>query len=372
MIGAEEAPVDTAAANALNDLVDRTGFRMFHLAFGDGNRDYQKWMKYGERVGEPLRGMVELFLLMRTLDEPRVKALLGEDLFDSLVSLGVLCQVKNGIRTPGLVLISFRSLLFFHELTMRPGIYFGLDSIALAIYQHPSFRGTTLDLCAGSAIQAMISAQHGKRGYAVEINPKAAAIAEFNLKLNHLDDRVTVVNKALEDFAAAVREPFDLITFNPPLLPVPDAIDYPFVGDGGADGLEVTRHALSLYLPHLAPRGSIEFIGCGLGRDGHPSFVDGFDALLASHDAGGHVQLVGYSALQRGDLFYDALVETAAINSKISVDFSHEIFDLHFRQLGMDGIYMFFMRVDKPERPRTAAPRVSVANLSERGNIWFA
>ncbi len=34
---------------------------------------------------------------------------------------------------------------------------------------------------------------------------------------------------------------FDLICMNPPLLPIPSGLGYPFIGDGGPDGLAVTR-----------------------------------------------------------------------------------------------------------------------------------
>ncbi|HLI76077.1 MAG TPA: methyltransferase, partial [Acidobacteriaceae bacterium] len=240
-------------ARRFSRYLSSTGYRMFHSAFGDGNHDFSGWAQNVEKLADPLRGLVELFLLRQALDVERVHAVLGREFTEALLAEGVLLQGNGLIRTPGLILISFRSLVFFHEYTQRSNIYFGADSVALGVYQQPAYMGRTLDLCSGTCIQAMISAQHGSRAFAVEINPRATKLAAVNLRLNNLQDKVEIHNEPLESFAAHVKSSFDLITFNPPLLPVPEVIDYPFVGDGGGDALDVTRRVLALYLPHLAP-----------------------------------------------------------------------------------------------------------------------
>jgi release factor glutamine methyltransferase len=364
--------VDCATVQAFARLLVGQGFRAFHLAFGDGNRSCAKWRRFAGSAGAPLRTLIDLFLLQSIVDADQVIAVTGRTIYDELLADRILVQVRDGVCTPGLILISFRSLLFFHELTPRPGIYFGNDSIALGIYQTPSFAGVTLDLCSGTAIQAMISAQHGAKAYAVEINPKAAHVARFNLRLNALADKVELVNCSLEDFAESLQARLDLVTFNPPLLPVPEVLDYPFVGDGGADGLDVTRRALELYLPHLAPGGAIEFIGCGLGRGRTPVFVDDLAAILRRHGAHGQALLAGRWELRRGDPGYDSLVGTAAMNSKITVDLADAVYEQHFQKLGADSIYTFFMR---GERPRDGEgpwpPPVAIIDVSEGGMNWF-
>jgi methylase of polypeptide subunit release factors len=216
----------------------------------------------------------------------------------------------------------------------------------------------------------MISAQHGARAYAVEINPKAAHIADVNLRLNALNDKVQLVNQSLEDFAANVEEPLDLVTFNPPLLPVPEVLYYPFVGDGGADGLDVTRRALELYLPHLSAGGGIEFIGCGLGRGTDPLFVREFEEILSRHESSGRVLLIGHCDLRRGDAFYESLVLTAAMNSDVTFDLAEAVYEQHFAKLGFETLYTFFMRV---ERPLVGEQRalIVITDLSEGGKSWF-
>ena len=310
-----------------------------------------------------------MFLLQRPIDADRAKTLLGEELAASLIEAGVLRSDGAALRTTGLSLISFRSILFFFELTAQPRVYFNLDSVALGTYQHPARSGLALDLCSGTGLQAMIAAQHARHTYAVEIDERATAIAGINLMLNDLQERVTMINMPLEEYATQVREPFQLITFNPPQLPAPPGIDYA-VGSGGTDGLAMNRLVLELYLPHLAGNGSMEFTGCGLGRDGKPLFLEELAPMLADQGAYGHAQLIGLTELRRGDRIYEALVQTAALSNNIDVERSHTLFEEHFRALDRTEMYTFFMRVDKSPRAN-GDRRITVANLAETGKDWL-
>ncbi len=367
--------MDIKTARQFRRIVNDAGYRTFHLAFGDGNHRVADWERHLPRLEDPLRGLVELFLLRRMLDARRVRALLGDEVTTALVAEQILVEAGGDIWSDRLLLICFRSILFFHEIERDPRVYFGSDSIALGLYQTPTPGGVSLDLCSGSAIQAMIAAQHGRKAYACEINPRAAAVARVNVALNGLEDKVEVINRSLEDYAAEVKEPLDLVTFNPPLLPVPGLLRYPFVGDGGGDALDVSRRALQLYLPRLAPGGAIEFIGCGLGRDGEPTFVDDVTAIMSEHGARTHAHLLGHALLQRGDQFYDSIVHTAALNTpEVPLEGCFEIFDLHFAKLGYTDIWLFFVRglrdaeVVAAARPPTPAQITDIAESAS----WFA
>jgi methylase of polypeptide subunit release factors len=351
----------------LNRLATRSGYRAFHLVCNDGNKRDRAWAQFSAATVDPLRALVELFLLLRPIDPSRARAVLGATLLEELVADQVLVETPQGIVTDRLILLSFRSLLFFCEHLPRPQIYFGADSVALGVYQSPVPGGVVIDVCSGSAIQAMIAALHARRAYAVEINPRAARIASRNVMMNHLEDRVQVFNLPLEQFAQQVPEPADLVTANPPLLPIPETLDYPFVGDGGPDGLAVTRRILDLYLPHLSAAGGVEFIGCGLGTDGRATFVDSVHDTLARHGARGRVFLVGRSRLERGDGFHDSLVMTAAVNSRIDLEVSHSVCALHFERLGANQMYLFFMRVE-----RGGHGEVEIVDVSDGSQSWFS
>ena len=356
--------MDQKTARAFNRVVTNSGYRAFHLAFGEGNLDHVRWAEHVEGLADPLRGLVRLFLLQQKLVPARVQALLGTEITAALIAAQILDGDGDSLRSR-MVLNNFRSLLFFHEHGPHPGVYFGDDSVALGIYQTPTFGGITLDLCSGSAIQAMISAHKGSRAYSVEINPYAAAIARINVMINALDHKVVVVNRSLEAFANEVQEKLDLVTFNPPLLPVPESLDFPLVGHGGVDALEVTRRALRAYLPHVNDGGAIEFIGTGLGVGGHPSSFDELAKLAAEYDTSLHAQLLHRAPLRRGTRLYDILVSTAAVNNGIPVGLCHEVFSLHFEKLGMTDLWLFFVRGTRGQ--------VQPARVTDLGrpSFWF-
>jgi methylase of polypeptide subunit release factors len=363
--------MDKPTIRAFGKLLVTEGYRSFHLAFGDGNHRVEKWIRHAEAAPPRLRTLIDLFLLQRLIEPDRAVSVLGQAIVDELVASKLLVSGPRGTRTPGLILISFRSWLFFHELTKSPAVYFGNDSIALGMYQNPAIGGVALDLCSGTAIQAMIAAQHAKRVYAVEISPVAAQVARFNILLNGVEDKVELINASLEDYAASVTTPLDLVTFNPPLLPVPSVLNYPFVGDGGPDGLDVTRRALDLYLPLLAEDGAVECIGCGLGRNSAPAFLNELDPILKRHGARGQALLVGCWPLVRGEPAHESLVLTAAMNSEITCEVAHAVYDQHLRALGMDSMYTFFFRAERVADSGKPFERSTVLDLSKGNANWF-
>ncbi|HLI75600.1 MAG TPA: hypothetical protein VKV02_01545, partial [Acidobacteriaceae bacterium] len=118
--------------------------------------------------------------------------------------------------------------------------------------------------------------------------------------------------------------------------------------------------------------GAMEFIGCGMGRKQEPLFVEELGALAEEHGARGMIQLLKRYDMRRGDVFYDSLVDTAAINSRLSADLSDAVFSEHFRRLGFDELYTFFMRIER-ETPEDRMMRstLRVTDLSDAGNCWF-
>jgi len=147
-------------------------------------------------------------------------------------------------------------------------MYIGPDSLALVQHWilHPnlpvaddSFRVSLLDLCTGSGIQALAALRAGKCHHAVcvDTNPRALRFTAFSACLNGLSDAVTLVTgdiirdvghlfysddganitsavqamtltELLRDLAREVSlQPFsagyNMVTANPPFLPVPDS-----------------------------------------------------------------------------------------------------------------------------------------------------
>ena len=56
--------------------------------------------------------------------------------------------------------------------------------------------------------------------------------------------------------------------------------------------------------------------------------------------------------MRRGDVFYDSLIGTAAINSKLSCDLADAVYEKNIScRLGYDELYTFFMRIEKDTHP---------------------
>jgi release factor glutamine methyltransferase len=89
----------------------------------------------------------------------------------------------------------------------------------LASQLEPQLAGrnaAVLDMGTGSGVGAVVAARHARRVVAVDINPAAVRCARVNVLLNHLEDRIEVLEGDL--FAPVARQRFDVVLFNPPFL----------------------------------------------------------------------------------------------------------------------------------------------------------
>ncbi len=85
-----------------------------------------------------------------------------------------------------------------------------LNSISLAP------ETSVLDLGTGSGLNAIVAAQRSHCVTASDINPQAVRCARINALLNHVDERIAVVEGDL--FAPIGERRFDVIVFNPPFF----------------------------------------------------------------------------------------------------------------------------------------------------------
>ena len=108
-----------------------------------------------------------------------------------------------------------------------------------------------LDLCTGSGIQALQLAGAVERLVAVDINPRAAAVARFNARLNGVEN----LDVRVGDLYAPVRgERFDVIIANPPFVTSPYA-NAPSYHSGGPRGDRVLRRIIAGLPGHLGDGG---------------------------------------------------------------------------------------------------------------------
>lgn len=147
-----------------------------------------------------------------------------------------------------------------------PSPYIGIDTYWLTNTIINYVHGTVLDLCTGSGIQAIISAQSCEKVYAVDLDEKALTIARFNSYLNGVQNKITFfLGNLYEPIPADIK--FDFILSNPPFIPMPERIDdYPISGAGGDDGLKIVRQIYNGYLKYLKKNGQGLMIGQAIGN----------------------------------------------------------------------------------------------------------
>lgn len=221
---------------------------------------------------EPLKSICDLLLFGKTVRMEK----LPETLVESMLKIresGLIVLRENAVSLNNLYLQLVNGLLYFSELPHgRQTIYYGTDSYALAcrLGTAPS-RNNVLDYCAGPGIQGLLSASRGAHVTAVEVNPLASELSLCNARLNKLDNLFNVINKSIIESETDLKNlRFDFICANPPLLPIPFNLNYPFVGDGGTDGLSVIRQIMNYGIPHLSNNGKIVTLGLSGGSEVGP------------------------------------------------------------------------------------------------------
>lgn len=158
-----------------------------------------------------------------------------------------------------------------------------------------------LDLCTGSGIQALQVAHRAAGVVAVDINPRAVALAQLNAQLNGAGN----VEVRVGDLYAPVRgERFDVVIANPPFVTSPYAAA-PSYHSGGPTGDRVLRRIVAGLAAHLQPAGrffAITHLGLHAGEDLQAvarRWFDGFPgrALVVVVESGTPVDLAAAQAL---------------------------------------------------------------------------
>lgn len=175
------------------------------------------------------------------------------------------------------------------------------DSLLLAELLDRAGPGPALDLCTGSGVLGLLLARRGCRTRAVDVNPRAVALATLNARLNQVDD-FQVVEADLYRREGSRR--FSVITANPPFVTSPHEAA-PSFHAGGPTGDRVLRRILRGLGRALADDGrafAIAHVGVRRGRDLEAAAQNWFQdfpgsALVVEFDRGGPVDLAAAQAL---------------------------------------------------------------------------
>ncbi len=95
---------------------------------------------------------------------------------------------------------------------------FGMDAVLLAGFTKANASSTVLDLCTGTGIiPILLSAKtKAKQIYGVEIQDGSYNLAQRNIELNKLQDRLTIFQDDLKKFT--LPKEVDVVTVNPPYM----------------------------------------------------------------------------------------------------------------------------------------------------------
>lgn len=102
------------------------------------------------------------------------------------------------------------------------GFCFGIDAVLLSDFAKDIRHNSIVaDLCTGTGIISILLAgkTQAKKIYGVEIQETVADMATRSVKLNHLEDKITIVNDDLNNLASSFDfGSFDAIVTNPPYM----------------------------------------------------------------------------------------------------------------------------------------------------------
>jgi SAM-dependent methyltransferase len=209
----------------------------------------------------PLETLVRLFILGVRVGTDQAPAALGPDV-EWWVEGGLLRREADEVEAT-VQLRCYQGLIVafdFHRrggAPLAPDYVMGISASSLTLagltIRQPS--RSTLDLGAGNGFQAFLAAQHSERVVATDRNPRAVAMAAFNVDLNELG---AVKCREGDLFEPVAGETFDLIVSNPPFIVSPDNVFY-FL-HSGMSGDEVCRTIAGHAPRHLNDGGYCQFL----------------------------------------------------------------------------------------------------------------
>jgi hypothetical protein len=297
------------------DLI-ASGYTEFLASFGLLRYMPIYWRTFRHNAFPNIRPVVDFFLLNQAVHVGTLDSTVG-DSWRVLLRLGLAEFVgSSDVRLPNhSLLFYFAHLFFVNSPGDDPEIYFGDDSLGLLYRLAPTEGASILDLCSGSGIQALHSASYAGEVHAVEINPRARLILSINGYLNGVQDRLKIYGGSLfESISADYR--YDLIHANPPLVPFPDDVAYPFVGHGGMDGLAVTRKILQELPRRLNDRGLAQIIALAFSDGNRLSVYEELAELAAELQIDIALTIINQLPLFEGrHSHFEGLAFTAAATS---------------------------------------------------------
>ena len=219
--------------------------------------------------------LFRLFLETRFIPETVVRESLGAEDLDLLETLGLVhgnADNEEEVWSP-VSLIPYAGVWSVCDSWHRPDrallsprdpVYAPIVSNAHRFldYMPKTKCGRLLELCSGTAFAALHAAKNfADESYAFDISPRSTHFAEFNRRLNGIDNAFV---KEGDLYAPGEGMLFDRIIAHPPYVPVlrPKWVFH----DGGSDGEAILRRVIEEAPKYLAPEGTLYMLAMGTDR----------------------------------------------------------------------------------------------------------
>ncbi|QKY70877.1 tRNA1(Val) (adenine(37)-N6)-methyltransferase [Lentibacillus sp. CBA3610] len=153
------------------------------------------------------------------------------------------------------------------HIIQSPDVFaFSLDAVLLAHFAYvPIKKGRILDLCTGNGVVPLLLSRRTNASITgVEIQERLADMATRSVKLNELENRLTMIHGDLKEMKTRLgHSTFDVVTCNPPYFPTPAKTEL-----NRNDHLTIARHEVYSTLEdvvkacklHVRPGGKVAMV----------------------------------------------------------------------------------------------------------------
>lgn len=127
----------------------------------------------------------------------------------------------------------------------KDGFRFSIDSVILSDFYNEKKSLKVLDIGTGNGIIPILLAikEKAENITGVELQKEVADLAEENIKLNSLEEKIRIMNCNIKDFKE--RNSYDIIVSNPPYM----TVDGKIINDNSSKS--IARHEIELNLKEL-------------------------------------------------------------------------------------------------------------------------
>jgi methylase of polypeptide subunit release factors len=246
---------------------------MNHIADFENDADREQIEPYQETA---VGTLIRLFIEGRFVNERLLRDRIGNGAVDAMFRAGLITMFENGdgnigaavalYDTVGVYIISDRwntpdrSAFPVQPDIVYPAIVANAQNFLAFLPDEAC--DDFLDLCSGTGVAALSAARRfARRAWACDVAERATLFAEFNARLNGLENVTTVTGDLYEPVNGLQ---FDRIVAHPPYVPVlrPKYIYH----DGGEDGETISRRIVASLPRFLKPGGLLYMVTSATDR----------------------------------------------------------------------------------------------------------